>query len=160
MARDDTLFATIPTIAARYRDGSLSPVKVTELALARIAALNPMLNTFITVMGERALAAARRAEEELRAGNDRGLLHGIPIALKDLVDTAGVRTTCGARILADHVPATDATIVRHLHNAGAVIVGKTNMLEFAYGIVHPDFGPAWNPWNPSRTAGGSSGGCR
>ena len=158
MARDDTLFATIPTIAARYRDGSLSPVKVTELVLARIEALNPVLNTFITVMSDSALADARRAAEELRAGNDRGLLHGIPIALKDLVDTAGVRTTCGARILADRVPATDAAIVRHLHNAGAVIVGKTNMLEFAYGIVHPDYGPAWNPWNPSRTAGGSSGG--
>lgn len=158
MASDDILFAPIPTIAARYRNGSLSPVTVTELALARIEALNPVLNTFITVTAEHALAAARRAEEELRAGNDRGLLHGIPIALKDLIATAGIRTTCGALILADHVPDGDAAIVHHLHNAGAVLVGKTNMLEFAYGIVHPDFGPAWNPWYPARTAGGSSGG--
>ncbi|HQY93184.1 amidase [Caldilinea sp.] len=158
MTSDDILFAEISTIAARYRDHSLSPVKVTELALARIEALNPVLNAFITVTAESALASAQRAADELRAGNDRGLLHGIPIALKDLIDTAGVRTTCGARILADHTPIADAAIVRHLHHAGAVIVGKTNLLEFAYGIVHPDFGPTWNPWDASRTAGGSSGG--
>src|SRR5690606_16539795 len=158
MATEDLFLATIPQIAARYRDRSLSPVEVTKAVLARIDALNPILNAFITVTAEHALAAAHRAETELHAGNDRGLLHGIPIALKDLVDTAGIRTTCGALILADHVPAADAAIVRRLHEAGAVIVGKTNMLEFAYGIVHPDYGPAWNPWDPARTAGGSSGG--
>ena len=158
MAADDLLFAPIAQVAARYRDGSLSPVTVTELTLARIAALNPTLNAFITVTATSALAAAQRAAAELQRGQDRGLLHGIPIALKDLIDTAGVRTTCGARILADHVPAQDAVIVEHLQAAGAVVVGKTNLLEFAYGIVHPDFGPTWNPWAPTRTAGGSSGG--
>ncbi|MEZ4719231.1 MAG: amidase [Caldilineaceae bacterium] len=158
MAADDVLFASIATVAAGYRNGSLSPVDVTEQTLAQIDARNPLLNAFITVTHDRALAAARRAAEELDAGIDRGLLHGIPIALKDLVDTAGIRTTCGARILADHVPEADAAIVRRLDDAGAVLVGKTNMLEFAYGIVHPDFGPTWNPWDPSRTAGGSSGG--
>jgi len=155
---DDLLFAPIAEIAARYRRGDLSPVEVTERTLARIAALNPTLNAFITVTAEAARTAARQAETELAAGRDRGLLHGIPIALKDLVDTADIRTTCGSRILANHVPAADARIVRHLRDAGAVLVGKTNLLEFAYGIVHPDFGPTWNPYDPSRTAGGSSGG--
>ena len=158
MVGDDLWFATIQQIAARYRDRSLSPVEVTKALLARIEALNPLLNAFITVTAEHALAAARRAETELHAGTDRGLLHGIPIALKDLVDTAGIRTTCCAPILADQVPAADAAIDRLLQDAGAVIVGKTNMLEFAYGIVHPDYGPAWNPWDLARTAGGSSGG--
>jgi aspartyl-tRNA(Asn)/glutamyl-tRNA(Gln) amidotransferase subunit A len=158
MAADEILFAPIAAVAARYRDGSLSPVAVTELALSRIAARNPALNAFITVTAEGARAAAQRAEQELRRGKDRGLLHGIPIALKDLVDTAGVRTTCGARILAGHVPPHNAALVDHLQAAGAVLVGKTNMLEFAYGIVHPDIGPTWNPWAPDRTAGGSSGG--
>ncbi len=158
MAADNILFAPIAEVAAGYRDGSLSPVAVTELALARIAALNPVLNAFITVTADQARAAAQRAEEELRRGEDRGLLHGIPIALKDLIDTAGVRTTCGGRILADHVPARNAPIVDRLEAAGAVLVGKTNLLEFAYGIVHPDVGPTWNPWAPDRTAGGSSGG--
>ena len=155
---DDLLFAPIAEIAARYRRGDLSPVEITEHTLARIAALNPTLNAFITVTADEARASARRAATELAAGADRGLLHGIPIALKDLVDTAGIRTTCGSRILADHVPAVDARIVRRLRDAGAVLVGKTNLLEFAYGIVHPDFGPTWNPYDPTRTAGGSSGG--
>ncbi len=155
---DDLLFASIDVIAARYRRGDLSPVEVTERTLARIEALNPTLNAFITVTADAALTSALRAQAELAAGRDRGLLHGIPIALKDLVDTAGIRTTCGARILADHIPTTDARIVRHLQEAGAVLVGKTNMFEFAYGIVHPDFGATWNPYDPTRTAGGSSGG--
>ena len=111
MPTDDLLFASIAEVAARYRDGSLSPVTVTEQALARSEALNPTLNAFITVTGETALAAARQAERELRAGIDRGLLHGIPIALKDLVDTAGIRTTCGSRILAGHSAAGDAAVV-------------------------------------------------
>jgi len=155
---DDILFASISEVAVRYRSGDLSPVEVTERALAQIDALNPTLNAFITITAEDALASARQAETELRAGMDRGLLHGIPVALKDLVDTAGFRTTCGSRILADHVPDADAPIVAHLRRAGAVILGKTNLLEFAYGIVHPDFGATWNPYDPTRTAGGSSGG--
>ena len=155
---DELLFASIGEIARRYRAGTLSPVEVTERTLARIEALNPTLNAFITVTADTALAAARQAEAALRVGEDRGPLHGIPIALKDLVDTAGVRTTCGARILAHNVPQQDARIVQNLRAAGAVLVGKTNMLEFAYGIVHPDFGPTWNPYDPTRTAGGSSGG--
>jgi aspartyl-tRNA(Asn)/glutamyl-tRNA(Gln) amidotransferase subunit A len=158
VTNDNILFASIPEVGRLYRSGELSPVEVTQLTLERIEALNPTLNAFITVTSDVAMQAASRAEHELRASTDRGPLHGIPVALKDLVDTAGIRTTAGSRILAEHVPGQDAPIVTRLKDAGAVIIGKTNMLEFAYGIVHPDYGATWNPWDPQRTAGGSSGG--
>lgn len=158
MNETELLFASIDQIAAHYRAGTLSPVAVTEWTLARIAAHNPTLNAFITVTAESAMASAREAEQAFRAGRPRGLLHGIPVAIKDLVDTAGIRTTAGSRILAKHIPTTDADIVHYLKLEGAVVVGKTNLLEFAYGIVHPDYGPTWNPWDQTRTAGGSSGG--
>lgn len=157
-AAEPFLFASITAIGSLYRSGDLSPVDVTEACLARIETLNPALNAFLTVTAGAALSAAKQAQDELRSGEDRGPLHGIPIALKDLVDTAGTLTTCGSHILGDHVPVRDAVIVEHLRAAGAVILGKTNMLEFAYGIVHPDVGATWNPWDHSRTAGGSSGG--
>ena len=152
------LFSSIDEIGRWYRSGDLTSVLVTEMCLARIEALNPTLNAFLTVTVDKALALATRADEELRRGHDRGALHGIPIALKDLIDTESTPTTCGSTILRDNVPGHDAVIVRNLRAAGAVIVGKTNMLEFAYGIVHPEVGPTWNPWNTTRTAGGSSGG--
>ena len=152
------LFSSINEIGRRYRSGDLTSVRVTEMCLARIEALNPTLNAFLTVTPDDALEAAATADDELRRGHDRGALHGIPIALKDLIDTVGTPTTCGSIILRDNVPGQDAVIVRNLRSAGAVIVGKTNMLEFAYGIVHPDVGQTWNPWNTTRTAGGSSGG--
>lgn len=151
-------FASIDEIGARYRTRELSPVAVTELTLARIEALNPRLNAFITVTADQALAAARRVEEDFQRSSPCGRLHGIPVALKDLVATAGIRTTAGSPILASHLPTTNADIVRYLNTEGAVLVGKTNLLEFAYGIVHPDYGPTWNPWDPTRTAGGSNGG--
>ncbi|MER3555851.1 MAG: amidase [Meiothermus sp.] len=152
------LTRSIAEIGRLFRSGQLSPVELTALTLRRIETLNPVLNAFITVTQDKALEAARRAEAELRSGKDRGPLHGIPIALKDLIDTAGVRTTCASRILKDHVPQRDAPMVRILEAAGAVVVGKTNLLEFAYGIVHPDYGQTNNPWDTGRTSGGSSGG--
>ncbi|GGK11180.1 amidase [Deinococcus malanensis] len=152
------LFASIPQVAARYRAGTLSPVDVTRASLSRIEELNPALNAFITVTADLALAQAVHAETELRSGLDRGPLHGIPVALKDLTDTAGVRTTCGSRVLADHIPDKDADVTVRLREAGAVLLGKTNLLEFAYGIVHPDYGQTNNPWDVTRTSGGSSGG--
>ncbi|MEZ4865965.1 MAG: amidase [Caldilineaceae bacterium] len=158
MNDDQSGFATIDELGQRYRTGELTPVAVVEHMLARIDALNPTLNAFITVTAERAMAAAKEAAAALQAGHDRGPLHGIPIALKDLIDTAGIRTTAGARILADNIPTKNALLVDHLLNCGALLIGKTNLLEFAYGIVHPDYGPTWNPWDPTRTAGGSSGG--
>src|SRR5205085_12042293 len=103
---------------------------------------------------------ARKAEEEIRAGNWRGPLHGIPIGLKDLIDTAGVKTTCASALFAERVPTEDAEVVRRLKSAGAVLIGKQNLQEFAYGGTSTSsyFGPVHNPWNVERIAGGSSGG--
>jgi aspartyl-tRNA(Asn)/glutamyl-tRNA(Gln) amidotransferase subunit A len=151
-------FASLAEIGALYRSGQLSPVELTQSCLDRTAALDTTLNAFITVTAEQALQQARQAEAELRRGVDRGPLHGIPIALKDLIETAGIRTTCASRILRDHMPPQDAALVRQLAAAGAVTLGKTNMSEFAMGVPHPDYGQTNNPWDPARTAGASSGG--
>jgi aspartyl-tRNA(Asn)/glutamyl-tRNA(Gln) amidotransferase subunit A len=152
------LLSSIPEIGALYRSGQLSPVELTRLCLARIEQLEPRLNAFITVTAELALEQAQQAETELRAGQDRGPLHGVPIALKDLIDTAGIRTTCASRILNANVPEKDAKIVIRLREAGAVTLGKTNLSEFAMGVAHADYGQVNNPWDASRTAGASSGG--
>ena len=152
------LTKSIAEIGGLFRSGRLSPVELTTLTLKRIEELNPALNAFITVTHEKALGQARTAERELRSGHDRGPLHGVPIALKDLINTAGIRTTCASRILKGNVPEKDAPTVKNLEAAGAVLVGKTNLLEFAYGIAHPDYGQTNNPWDMGRTSGGSSGG--
>lgn len=142
------------------RRKEISPIDLTNACLARIEELNPTINAFITVMHDSALAQARVAEDEIHAGNWRGPLHGIPIGLKDLIDTAGVRTTCGSALFKDRIPTDDAEIVRLLKNAGAVLIGKQNMQEFAYGgtSTSSHFGPVHNPWDIDRIAGGSSGG--
>jgi aspartyl-tRNA(Asn)/glutamyl-tRNA(Gln) amidotransferase subunit A len=146
--------------AAELRAGNVSSVELTTAALERIQRLDPKLNTFITVTAGTALAGARRADEELRAGNDRGALHGIPIALKDLFLTRGVRTTGGSLLYEHYVPEIDAAVVERLSAAGAVLMGKLNMHELAYGITsaNPHFGPVRNPWNTEHSPGGSSGG--
>jgi aspartyl-tRNA(Asn)/glutamyl-tRNA(Gln) amidotransferase subunit A len=162
----DLPFASIEEIGKLFRKRKLSPVELTKLMLARIEQLNPKLNAYITVSAELALSQAKKAESELfsprgRKGHrDRGPLHGIPISLKDNIYTAGIRTTAGSKILKDFVPQHDARIVVQLKEAGAVILGKTNMHEFAYGVTsnNPHFGPAHNPWDLSRIPGGSSGG--
>jgi aspartyl-tRNA(Asn)/glutamyl-tRNA(Gln) amidotransferase subunit A len=141
-----------------FRSGEFTPVQLVERYLQRIEQLDGRLNSFITVTAESALTAARQATDELAAGVDRGALHGIPIAYKDLIATAGIRTTSAARIHAERVPDRDATVVTALAQAGAVPLGKLNMLESAYGVVHPDFGPALNPWNLKHSSGGSSSG--
>ena len=135
-------------------------MEIAESCLARIESLNPSLNAFITVTADSALAAARIAEAEIARGLWRGPLHGVPIALKDLIDTAGVRTTSGSALHKDRIPSQDAEVVRLLKEAGAVILGKNNLHEFAYGasslISH--FGDCHNPWALDRITGGSSGG--
>lgn len=159
-------FANIEEVARLYRKRKLSPVELTKIILARIEQLNPKLNAYITVTAELALAQAKRAEAELfsprgRKGHrDRGPLHGIPLSLKDNIFTAGIRTTAGSKILQDFIPKEDAAVVGRLKFAGAVMLGKTNMHEFAYGVTsnNPHFGPVRNPWDLSRIAGGSSGG--
>src|SRR5687768_2286069 len=138
----------------------VSPVELTNACLARIERINPLLNAFITVTAPQALADARAAEADIAKGRRRGALHGIPIALKDLFDTAGVRTTAASAVFADRVPSEDADVVRRLTAAGAVLLGKLNMHEFAYGdsSAQSHYGPVRNPWDTSRVAGGSSGG--
>jgi aspartyl-tRNA(Asn)/glutamyl-tRNA(Gln) amidotransferase subunit A len=151
---------TLTQAAEQIRARTLSSVELTRECLATIERLNPTLNAFITVTGDLALAQARQAEEEISAGNYRGPLHGIPIALKDNIDTAGVRTTAASNQFHDRVPTDDAELVKQLKLAGAVIIGKTNMHEFAYGGsgIISAFGPARNPWDPARITGGSSSG--
>ena len=147
-------------VAALLRQKQLSPVELTEQALNRTALLNPQLNALLTVTAEAALAEARQAESEINKGEYRGPLHGVPVTVKDLMFTAGVRTTCGSKIMANFVPDYDATVVKKLREAGAVNVGKAAMHEFAYGITNENvhFGHTRNPWNPEHVSGGSSGG--
>ena len=142
------------------RKGQLSPVELTKNCLAQIEKLNPTLNAFITVTAELALTQARAAEVEILSGHWRGPLHGIPLALKDLIDTADIRTTAASALFKDRVPAEDAEVVRRLKEAGAVLLGKQNLHEFAYGgsSMISYYGEVHNPWDPARIAGGSSGG--
>ncbi len=151
---------SLAAVAAQLRDGTTDPVALTERSLAATEAAQPAINAFVTVDREGALKAASVARDELRGGTDRGPLHGVPVAVKDLVDTAGLTTTMGSRHFAGHVPDRDAEVVRRLRAAGAVIVGKTTTHEFAYGPTgdRSANGPGANPHDPSRMAGGSSAG--
>ena len=151
---------TLIDAARALRDGQVSSAELTEECLSRIERLNPSLNAFLTVTADTARAQARQADEERRAGMDRGPLHGIPIAHKDLFCTAGVRTTSGSKLFENHVPHFDAAVVERLREAGAVMLGKTSMHEHAYGITcdNPHFGAVHNPWDLARIPGGSSGG--
>jgi aspartyl-tRNA(Asn)/glutamyl-tRNA(Gln) amidotransferase subunit A len=150
----------ISELAVLLRRREISPVAITRECLARIEQANPALNAFITVTADSALAEARLAETEIARGAWRGPLHGVPIALKDLIDTVGVRTTSGSAFHQDRVPQEDAEIVRRLRQAGAILVGKNNLHEFAYGgsSLVSYFGEVHNPWNVERIPGGSSGG--
>lgn len=162
----DLAFASIAEIGELFRSGKLSPVELTELMLERIEQFNPMVNAYLTVTAEVARAQAKKAERELggartrKARKDHGALQGIPVSLKDNIYTAGIRTTAGSKILRDFIPTQDATVVTRLKAAGAVILGKTNLHEFAYGVTtnNPYYGATRNPWDTERIAGGSSGG--
>ena len=151
---------TIAELAPRLRRKEVSPVEVARACLDRIEKFNPALNAFITVTAEAALAEARAAEIEISRGEWRGPLHGIPIAIKDLIDTAGTRTTAASGLYQNRIPTEDAEVVRRLRLAGAVILGKNNLHEFAYGgsSLVSFFGDVHNPWNIGHIAGGSSGG--
>lgn len=148
---------TIADMAAAFRQGTLGPVQVVAEAQARIAARNPVLNAFADPMIAASQAAAEAAERALARGDDLGPLHGIPIAIKDIIDVAGAPTAWGTRAVSPRLAAVDATLVARLRAAGAVILGKTECLEYAYGVAHPDVGQTNNPLDPQRTAGGSSG---
>jgi aspartyl-tRNA(Asn)/glutamyl-tRNA(Gln) amidotransferase subunit A len=152
-------YASIRELGQLLKKRELSAVELVSLFLERIADLDPSLHAYITVCSSEALDAARCCDQE-RVGHDCGLLHGIPVALKDLFDTKGIRTTAGSRILADRIPEEDATTVARLRAAGAIIIGKCNMHEFAYGATtdNPYYGTARNPWAFGHIPGGSSGG--
>ncbi len=153
-------FAPLYVVAAAIAAGEVTPTELTELMLARIAQYDDALNAYQLVLADEARAAAKQAETEMAAGRVGGPLHGVPFAIKDLLATAGITTTAGSKVLADWIPTTDATAVRLLKEAGAIIIGKTRMSEFAYNPsswnVH--YGPTHNPWNLEHDTGGSSSG--
>jgi len=157
---NDLAKLTIREAADLIRKKKVSPVELTTACLARISQFNPALNAFITITAESAMAQSREAEAEVMRGKWRGPLHGVPIALKDLFDTAGVKTTAGSGVFKDRIPTEDAEVVRRLKAAGAVLLGKTNMHEFAFGgtSIVSYFGAVHNPWELSHISGGSSGG--
>jgi aspartyl-tRNA(Asn)/glutamyl-tRNA(Gln) amidotransferase subunit A len=157
---DNLYYSSIHEISALIRQQKISPVEVVQACLERIEILNPQVNAFITILKEAALQQARAAGLEIKAGNWRGPLHGIPVGIKDMYDTAGIRTTAAFVHFKDRIPAKDATGVSKLKQAGAIILGKMNMHELAMGTtsVVSYFGAVHNPWNLSYIAGGSSGG--
>ena len=161
MSSDTELcFLPVAEAARRVRTRTLSPVELTDAYLARIEALDQQLHSYITVTSEHARASARAAEEEIARGDTRGPLHGIPFGLKDIVETRGILTTAQSRVLANNVPGSDATVVERLHAAGAVLLGKQTLHEFAHGGPSFDlpWPPARNPWNTGHYAGSSSSG--
>ena len=161
MTDTDLCFTPATKLTAMIRRGAVSPLEVVQAVLARIERVNPRLNAYCTVAAEQALAAARTATAATRRRSARlGSLHGVPVSIKDLTATNGIRTTWGSKIHEDHVPDEDALIVARLKAAGAIVVGKTNTPEFGAGAntFNAVFGVTRNPWNPALTPGGSTGG--
>jgi len=154
------MLMSILEIGQRLRKRELSPVELAKDCLAKIEELNPFLNAFISVTSDLALAQARQAETEIQRGQWRGPLHGVPLGLKDIIDTAGTRTTAASALFKDRIPTHDAEVVHRLRNAGAVFLGKQNLHEFAYGgsSMISYYSEVHNPWDPAHIAGGSSGG--
>ncbi|MBV9586123.1 MAG: amidase, partial [Alphaproteobacteria bacterium] len=157
---DDLGYASAAELAELIARREVSPVEVIDGVLERIEKTQPTINAFITVCAEEARAAAKQAEAAVMRGDELGPLHGVPFAVKDLVNTAGVRTTFGSWALADNVPAADSPAVARLKAAGAILVGKTTTPEFGHKCFTeaPLFGRTANPWDLTRTSGGSSGG--
>lgn len=160
MDASDLCYLSLSRLASLIQRKEVSPVEATQAVLDRVAKLDTQLNSFITVLQEASLAQARAAEQDIQAGRYRGPLHGIPIAVKDLYYTKGVRTTGASKVLSDFVPSYDATVVARLQDAGVILLGKLNMHEFARGATNTAslIGPCHNPWDVSRVPGGSSGG--
>jgi aspartyl-tRNA(Asn)/glutamyl-tRNA(Gln) amidotransferase subunit A len=159
MEPTDLAFESVARLAALVRSRQISPVELVQTYLQRIARFDDRLRAYITVLPEAAVAAARRAEDAITRGEPLGPLHGVPYAVKDQFSTAGVRTTAGSRILADHVPAETATVISRMNAAGAILLGKLNLTEFALGGTQQfPFGQPRNPWNPEHDPGGSSSG--
>lgn len=160
MPDEDLTQLTVAQLGPRIQRGEISPVEVAAAFLRRIDALEPQLNAFITRVDEHALQAARGAEAEILQGHYRGPFHGIPVGLKDLFWTKGIRTTSGSLIDSGLVPAEDSAVASRMKAAGAYCIGKLHMTEFAFDgtSLNHHYGPARNPWDPARMAGGSSSG--
>jgi amidase len=158
MGSRDLCFLPLTELSDRLRDRKISPVEATRTVLDRIRRIDPSLHAYVTVVEERALERAAEAEREIGAGRWRGPLHGVPIAVKDLCQTAGIPTTCASRLLRGWTPERSATVVERLEAAGAVLLGKLNLTEFAVAWYHPDLPVPQNPWNSSLWPGASSSG--
>jgi aspartyl-tRNA(Asn)/glutamyl-tRNA(Gln) amidotransferase subunit A len=159
-AKSELAFLSIDEAASLLRRKEISPLDLVNVSLARMERWNSEMHVFLTILAEPARRRAKQAEKEILRGSDRGPLHGIPISLKDNFYTRGIRTTAGSKILSDFVPETDSHVASRLARAGTILLGKTNMHEFAYGITgeNPHYGSSRNPWDPQRISGGSSGG--
>jgi aspartyl-tRNA(Asn)/glutamyl-tRNA(Gln) amidotransferase subunit A len=153
-------FLTAAELARRIARRDVSSLEAVDDALERVSLIDPGLSSYVLVLADEARAAARTADAELAAGTSRGPLHGVPMALKDIFDTAGIETTAGSKVLCGNIPATDAPVFAQLREAGAVLLGKLNMHEFAYGTTtaNAHYGACRNPWDTGRSPGGSSGG--
>src|SRR4051812_24487279 len=159
MATSDLVFKSGRELASLLKARQVSSVDIVRAYLARIEALNPKVNAFITVTADQALARAKQVDAEIAGGKYRGALHGLPYAPKDIVATKGIRTTNGSKVTADWIPSYESTVTTRLNKAGAILIGKLNLLEFAMGSgVLSGFGPARNPWNLEYGPGGSSSG--
>ncbi len=158
MTGDDLCMRPLTEVAELVRKRELLPVELTDVVVERIQRIGPQLNCYLTVLTDQARHRARALQDLLLRGTYLGPLHGIPLSLKDNVATVGIRTTAGSPILSDWIPEASATVAERLTAAGAVVVAKANLYEFAYGAPHPAYGPTRNPWNPGRTCGGSSSG--
>ncbi|GIT16113.1 MAG: hypothetical protein CM1200mP37_6940 [Chloroflexota bacterium] len=151
-------YKTIEQLSLLIKNKKLSPVEITENILKRISILDPEYKSYVTVMHEQAITSAQNAEKEIATGNYRGPLHGVPIAVKDLCFTKGVRTMGGCKVMENHIPSYDATVIDKLNNAGAVLIGKLNLTEGAMRGYHPEFEIPVNPWNKDKWVGNSSSG--
>jgi aspartyl-tRNA(Asn)/glutamyl-tRNA(Gln) amidotransferase subunit A len=158
MKAHELCFLSLTQLAERIQRRELSPVEVTQAYLERIQTIDSQLNSYLTVTAERALQEAKAAEVQIRNGSYLGPLHGIPLAHKDIVATKGIKTTCASKVLKDNVPDEDATVIERLHTAGAILLGKLNMNEFATISPSVYFGRVNNPWNLAHNPGGSSSG--
>src|SRR6266542_1142551 len=160
MNTTDLCFASATELQRLYRAGEASPREMMDAVFARIDAVNPKLNAYVTLARESALAEADAASQKITEGADLAPLHGVPVSIKDLTATRGIRTTYGSKIYEHNVPTEDALVVERLKAAGAIVIGKTNTPEFGAGgnTFNVVFGATRNPWNPALTCGGSSGG--
>jgi aspartyl-tRNA(Asn)/glutamyl-tRNA(Gln) amidotransferase subunit A len=160
MEASELCYLSLRSLGTLMQRQELSPVEATETVLDRVEKFDRQLNSFVTLLRDQAMAQARAAEREIQDGHYRGPLHGVPVAVKDLYYTKGIRTTAGSKILSDFIPTYDATVVAKLQDAGAILIGKLNMHEFARGATNSSslIGGCYNPWDTLRVTGGSSGG--